>query len=89
MKRRWISWGALVCAVPVVVLACADDKAASGKNTPDAAPDAPSATANPTGTSSPFPDGGPARRTGCLDKPGAPARPDRLPCELIPPGLTL
>ena len=36
------------------------------------------------------PDGNPARVTGCLDTPdlaGAPV--DRLPCDLVPPGLEL
>ncbi len=36
-------------------------------------------------------DAGPdARLTGCLDSPGVPAAPNgQLPCDLIPPGLSL
>jgi hypothetical protein len=42
------------------------------------------------GTSSPGDagSGGPDRVTGCLDMPGVVAAPtDRLPCDLVPPGL--
>jgi hypothetical protein len=34
--------------------------------------------------------GAPDRVTGCMDTPGAAAAPtDRLPCDLVPPGLRL
>jgi hypothetical protein len=36
------------------------------------------------------PDAPPGPLTGCLDKPGLPTAPNgQLPCELIPPGLSL
>ena len=36
------------------------------------------------------PDGNPARLTGCLDTPDLAGPPvDRLPCDLVPPGLEL
>jgi hypothetical protein len=41
-------------------------------------------TSNPGDASS----GGPDRVTGCLDLPAVAAAPtDRLPCDLVPPGL--
>lgn len=48
-------------------------------------------TPEDAGTDSPSPDAGPSRLTGCLDRPGQlPTAPNgQLPCDLVPPGLTL
>jgi hypothetical protein len=83
--HRWILLIAVIGAFAVAAVACGDDP-------PGAQPEAaPTPTPTPTGTNPPVVDAGPdARRTGCLDRPTELARPDgRLPCELIPPGLTL
>lgn len=81
-----------------------DDKGSSGAtptSTIDSGKSNPTSTAtntSPTGTSTTQPptDGGAdsGKRTGCLDRPpsdprSSVERPDRLPCNLIPPGLTL
>lgn len=70
--------------------ACGDD-ATSGASPDDAGAAVPSPTATPT--SSPLPDAAtpPGPRTSCSDRPGLPRPPadGRLPCELIPPGLSL
>jgi hypothetical protein len=76
----------------VAFLCCGNDSSNNGA--PPGATTTPPATttptSQPTGTNNP-PDAGPdARRTSCLDRPDSLPRPsDRLPCELIPPGLTL
>ncbi|MBX3220746.1 MAG: hypothetical protein KF795_09520 [Labilithrix sp.] len=93
--NRWISLGALVAAVTVVsVAACGDDDASDA----NAADGGPTTTPTTTPTTAPTdggrtPDGATpdAGRRSCLDRPDTLARPPAtvLPCELIPPGLTL
>lgn len=71
----------------VAVYACGDDTAldpADGGVSADGSTVPPDATVDANET-------GPARRTSCLDRPGLPRPPvdGRLPCDLIPPGVTL
>lgn len=69
--------------------ACGDD-ATSGASPEDAgALPSPTATATAAPTGDAAPPVGP--RTSCSDRPGLPRPPadGRLPCELIPPGLSL
>lgn len=64
--------------VLAALAACGDNKHAQ---VPDDAPVSPDAPGDAT----------PGRLTGCLDRPGTlPAAPaSGLPCELVPPGVTL
>jgi hypothetical protein len=86
--NRWILVGGAAALAVSFVFAC--NGGGDGGAQPDSGtPSTPTST--PPG---PPPDGGKpvdAGRTSCLDRPGSLARPpgDRLPCELIPPGLTL
>lgn len=71
----------------VALLHCGDSKSSPSPTATGTA-----TTPAPTTTGVTDPDAGPdaARRTSCLDRPTDVPRPsDRLPCELIPPGLTL
>jgi hypothetical protein len=90
MKRWLIMLGFF--SIGVVLANCGDDPKVQPNNPNDAGP-TPTSTATSTATSTPQPDAGPdaaTKRTSCLDRPGAPPRPsDRLPCDLIPPGLAL
>lgn len=89
--NRWILVGGAAALALTFVLACNGSSFGDGGNTQ------PDSGVSSTPTSSPpdpLPDGGKpidAGRTSCLDRPGSLSRPpdDRLPCELIPPGLTL
>jgi len=99
--KRWFLFAAFTAALPVIALACGDDNNGggvtvtpdSGKPTPTTTTTATTTNTSPTGTTTTQPpvDAGPdgAKRTGCLDRPTSIQRPDKLPCELIPPGLTL
>lgn len=87
MLHRWILLIALAGLGPAAVFACGDD---TSKARPDGGPPTPTTTATTPPTGTPIDAGPDARRSGCLDRPTQLARPDgRLPCELIPPGLTL
>jgi hypothetical protein len=80
---------ALVCVIPVAVLCCDND---TEIRPPDAGTTTTPTTTTTATTTPPGVDAGPdgARRMSCLDRPTTLSRPsDRLPCELIPPGLTL
>jgi hypothetical protein len=76
--------------VAVVAFACGDDDAGNPTApNPDAGPAPTSTSTTPPPEAGP-PDGGPTVRTACLDRPTAAPRPTtKLPCELIPPGVTL
>lgn len=97
--KRWLMLAAVTAALPVIALACGgDDSSSSGGVTPTSTVDGgkpnPTSTAtntSPTSTATTPVDAGSdaAHRSGCLDRPDAVERPDRLPCTLIPPGLTL
>lgn len=81
MSRRR-TWGLLLAAA---LVGC-------GSESTDAPPTdsavATEDTATPDATT--LPDTATSGRTGCLDRPELPPAPtDSLPCELIPPGLTL
>lgn len=103
--KRWFLLAAFTAAFPIIALACGGDDSPGGgpTGTPDSGKPNPTVT-TPTSTATntvptstttvPNPvDAGPdaaAKRKGCLDRPtGGAQRPDKLPCELIPPGLTL
>ncbi|MBX3232399.1 MAG: hypothetical protein KIT84_22505 [Labilithrix sp.] len=93
--KRFVLLAAFTAALPVIALACGDSSDGGGPapGTPDSGPTSTATNTTPTSTATTPPvDAGPdapARRTGCLDRPTNVERPDRLPCELIPPGLTL
>ena len=94
--KRWFLLAAVTVALPVIALACGGDDSSGGvtpTSTIDSGKPNPTSTATSTTTTTattPI-DAGPdaAHRTGCLDRPTDIERPDRLPCNLIPPGLTL
>jgi hypothetical protein len=83
----------LTTALAVVWLACGDDDTSSNPGA-DAGP-LPTSDGGPLPDGNvPKPDGGDASgpRTSCIERPNELPRPptgNRLPCELIPPGLTL
>jgi hypothetical protein len=90
MKRWLFMLGFL--SIGVVLANCGDDPKAESNPTPDGG-GLPSPTTTLT-SNPPPPDAGldgaiKIKRTACLDKPGAPRPSERLPCELIPPGLVL
>lgn len=82
----------VVVVVPVAVLCCGKDDA-PGANADGGSPTPTTTTTGttttPTPTSTTPVDAGPDARRSCLDRPNLPRPSDRLPCELIPPGLTL
>lgn len=90
MKSAVRPW--LVLAV-LAFAACDQSGTEITQATPDASTLPPTPPGPPNPPPTPPPDGGPVRRTSCLDRPTdlsrAPASPGQLPCELIPPGLTL
>jgi hypothetical protein len=91
--KRWLIMVAFTVTLPIIALACGDDdKAGPGSSSSSGTPTSTVTNTVPTSTAT-VPDGGneagPAKRTGCLDRPTDVERPDRLPCNLIPPGLTL
>jgi hypothetical protein len=90
--KRWFLLAAMAVALPMIALACGDDKPSGNNANPDSgSPTATNTTPTSTTTTTPPVDAGPdaAKRTGCLDRPTDVERPDRLPCNLIPPGVTL
>jgi hypothetical protein len=88
MTRYALFAVAVAVAVAALALAaCGDDDAAA--RPPDGGTVVPQPPVQPPADAGS--DAAPAARTSCLDAPGL-ARPpseDRLPCELIPPGLSL
>lgn len=90
--KRWFFLAAVTVVLPVIALACGDDTSGAAA-TADAGANPTSTTTNttPTSTATTPDDGGTEAgpRRGCLDRPTDVERPDRLPCNLIPPGLTL
>lgn len=100
--KRWFLLAAFTAALPVIALACGgdDNPGSTSGVTPTSTIDSGKPNPTSTGTNTPPPaDGGidsgkdsgadAGKRTGCLDRPTDIERPDRLPCNLIPPGLTL
>ena len=86
--KRWFLLAAMTVAVPIVALACGSDDRSGATPPPTATiDDAGKPTPTSTATSTAPVDAG--HRTGCLDRPTDVERPERLPCNLIPPGLTL
>lgn len=84
--------GLLFALVAAGALAgCGDDARPASPR--DGAPAADAALVDAGPDASPVdagPDAGPARLTGCLDQAGPPRAPaGQLPCELVPPGVTL
>lgn len=92
--KRWFLLAVATAALPVIALACGDDDpkiAAPGVDAGPTATTTTTSTATGTTTSQPS-DAGPdatPKRTGCVDRPTDVERPDRLPCNLIPPGVSL
>ncbi len=87
--NRLILLGGAVALVVSFAFACNGGGDGGGAQPDSGTPSTPTST--PPGP--PLDGGKPvdAGRTSCLDRPGSPSRPPdgRLPCELIPPGLTL
>ena len=92
--KRWLLLAMITVALPVIALACGGDDSSSSGGVVPTSTMVDGGKPNPTNTvptsTTPI-DAGPdaARRSGCLDRPTDIERPDRLPCHLIPPGLTL
>lgn len=91
--KRWLMLAVATAVLPVIALACGDDDPKTSPGV-DAGPTATTTTTSTatTTTTAPPSDAGPdaaPKRTGCVDRPTDVPRPDRLPCNLIPPGVTL
>lgn len=91
MHRRLVFCSVLV-VVGVVFVGCSNGAGIPGAGPDASTPEPPAATTPPT-VPPPLPagDAGPdaSRRSSCLDRPGSSRPSDRLPCELVPPGMTL